>query len=63
MVCCVLSFGLVGARRMMAWRKSGSLGPIAAAGTGQFNGGGQIWNGGLDLAGPSGDGQAAPRTA
>ena len=28
MVCCVLLFGLVGARCMMAWRKSGSLGPI-----------------------------------
>ena len=28
MVCCVLLFGLVGARCVMAWRKSGSLGPI-----------------------------------
>ncbi len=33
---------------------------IAAVRTGQFNGDGQIWNGGFDLAGPSGDGQAAP---
>ena len=28
MVCCVLLFGLVGARCVMAWRKSGSLAPI-----------------------------------
>ena len=33
---------------------------IAAVRTGQFNGDGQIWNGGFDLAGPAGDGQAAP---
>ena len=33
---------------------------IAAVRTGQFNGDGEIWNGGFDLAGPSGDGQAAP---
>ena len=33
---------------------------IAAVRTGQFNGDGQIWNGSFDLAGPSGDGQAAP---
>ena len=33
---------------------------IAAVRTGQFNGDGQIWKGGFDLAGPSGDGQAAP---
>ena len=33
---------------------------IAAVRTGQFNGDGQIWNGGFDVAGPSGDGQAAP---
>ena len=33
---------------------------IAAVRTGQFNGDGQIWNGGFDLAGPSGDGQPAP---
>ena len=33
---------------------------IAAIHTGQFNGDGQIWKGGFDLAGPSGDGQAAP---
>ena len=33
---------------------------IAAVRTGQFNGDGQIWNGGFDLAGPPGDGQAAP---
>ncbi len=33
---------------------------IAVVRTGQFNGDGQIWNGGFDLAGPSGDGQAAP---
>ena len=33
---------------------------IAAVRTGQFNGDGQIWNGGFDLAGPSGDGQRAP---
>ena len=28
MVCCVLLFGLVGARCVMAWRKSGSLAPV-----------------------------------
>ena len=33
---------------------------ITSIRTGQFNGDGQIWNGGFDLAGPSGDGQAAP---
>ena len=35
-------------------------GPALAIRTGQFNGDGQIWNGGFDLAGPSGDGQGAP---
>ena len=33
---------------------------IAAVRTGQFNGDGEIWNGGFDLAGPAGDAQAAP---
>ena len=28
MLCCILLFGLVGAQCVMAWRKSGSLGPI-----------------------------------
>ena len=35
-------------------------GPALATRTGQFNGDGQIWNGSFDLAGPSGDEQAAP---
>ena len=33
---------------------------IAAVRTGQFNGDGQIWNGGFDLAGSAGDGKAVP---
>ena len=33
---------------------------IAAIRTGQYTGEGQIWKGGFDLAGPAGDGKAAP---
>ena len=33
---------------------------IAAIRTGQYTGEGQVWKGGFDLAGPAGDGKAAP---